>query len=139
MHRPSYNSQSRCYKQIMTLARPSLLMALLLTACDTPTVVSPEMAVDAGDAASGQRYFLRSCSECHGSDALGTDQGPPLIHRIYEPSHHADISFVMAAKQGVRQHHWPFGDMPPRPEVTDAEIRDIIAWVRREQRKAGIH
>ncbi len=117
----------------------SLLLALPLATCDSSSNAPPAKSAITGNAASGQKLFLRSCAECHGFNARGTDKGPPLIHKIYEPSHHADISFVLAVKQGVRQHHWPFGDMPPRPEVSEKEIHDIIAWVRQEQRKAGIY
>ena len=64
-------------------------------------------------AQAGQAVFQRSCAICHGTLAGGTDQGPPLVHKIYEPSHHADAAFVLAAKRGVTQHHWNFGNMPP--------------------------
>ncbi|HSM30420.1 MAG TPA: c-type cytochrome, partial [Woeseiaceae bacterium] len=63
---------------------------------------------------------------------------PPLIHRIYEPNHHGDQSFYLAAKQGVRSHHWPFGDMPPVESITDAEVGQIVAYVRTLQRANGI-
>lgn len=116
-----------------------LLPALLLVACGSETATPPPTVSQAGDAAQGQSLFLGNCAECHGFNARGTDKGPPLIHKIYEPNHHADIAFQLAARQGVRQHHWPFGDMPPQPEVSESEIKDIIAWVRQEQRKAGIH
>ena len=80
----------------------------------------------------GEAAFNQNCASCHGKDAVGR-QGvaPPLVHRIYEPSHHGDMSFVLAAKQGVRQHHWSFGNMPPVPDLTDNHIDDIIAYVRR--------
>ena len=114
-----------------------LLAPLVLTACESemPTAGSPST----GDLAKGQQAFLKTCAECHGISARGTDKGPPLIHKIYEPGHHADIAFVLAAKQGVRQHHWPFGDMPAQPDITEDQMRDIVTWVRKEQRKAGIH
>ena len=117
----------------------TLLISLFLAACDTSSNATQTRAAIAGDASTGQKLFLANCSECPGADARGTDKGPPLIHKIYEPSHHADIAFVLAAKQGVRQHHWPFGDMPAQPEVSEQQIRDIIGWVRQEQRKAGIY
>ena len=64
---------------------------------------------------------------------------PPLVHRIYEPSHHGDMAFVLAARNGVRAHHWPFGDMPPVGQpLTDGELAAIIAYVRELQRANGI-
>jgi len=86
----------------------------------------------------GAALFAMNCAACHGSDAAGSDKGPPLVHKIYEPSHHNDGSFYRAVHQGVRRHHWSFGDMPPVPGVSDAEVGQIIAYVRDLQRAAGI-
>jgi mono/diheme cytochrome c family protein len=82
--------------------------------------------------------FNLSCAQCHGEGASGTDKGPPLVHIIYEPNHHADASFFLAARQGVRSHHWPYGDMPPVAEIADDEIFAAVAYVRALQREAGI-
>ena len=46
---------------------------------------------------------------------------------------------IVAAKNGVRQHHWPFGNMPPVEGITDSEISNIIAYVRTVQRANGIY
>lgn len=91
-----------------------------------------------GAAASGKVVFDRNCVACHGANAGGGPGGPPLVHKIYEPGHHADISFVLAVKNGVRQHHWSFGSMPPIPGVSEAEVEQIIAYVRTLQRANGI-
>ena len=88
--------------------------------------------------AEGKKLFEANCAKCHGVDLSGTKDGPPLAHRIYEPSHHADIAFQIAAKYGTRQHHWNFGDMAPVKEVTPDDVAHIIAYVRFEQREAGI-
>lgn len=42
---------------------------------------------------AGERTFDQHCSGCHGKNAAGTKWGPPLVHKIYEPSHHSDGSF----------------------------------------------
>ena len=89
-------------------------------------------------AQSGKKAFDTNCAACHGANAAGTDQGPPLVHIIYEPSHHSDPSFVLAVRNGVRAHHWPFGDMAPVPGVSDDELLAIIAYVRELQRHNGI-
>ncbi len=70
--------------------------------------------------------------------AAGSDKGPPLIHVIYEPSHHADMAFVMAMRNGVRAHHWPFGDMAPVEGLSLADMEAIIAFVREVQVANGI-
>ena len=90
------------------------------------------------DSGLGRQLFTQHCVQCHGEAALGSEQGPPLIHRIYEPSHHADIAFYRAIALGVHQHHWEFGDMPPVPGVDGEQATHIIAWIRQEQRKVGI-
>lgn len=82
--------------------------------------------------------FNENCARCHGANAAGSELGPPLIHKIYEPSHHADISFLIAVQRGTRQHHWQFGDMPPQPETGEQSVRSIIAYVRELQRANGI-
>lgn len=86
----------------------------------------------------GEAAFAAHCARCHGQAALGTDSGPPLVHVVYEPGHHADAAFRLAAKAGVRQHHWGFGDMAPVPEATPAEVEAVIGYVRWLQRQAGI-
>lgn len=90
------------------------------------------------DAFQGKRAYETHCARCHGPMGAGTEQGPPLVHRIYEPGHHADAAFHMAVRAGVRQHHWKFGNMPPQPQVSEAELRTIIRYVREVQRANGI-
>jgi mono/diheme cytochrome c family protein len=98
-----------------------------------PTV--PELTVEE---TAGRALFDANCAVCHGANAAGSDRGPPLVHRIYEPSHHADLSFVLAVRKGVRAHHWRFGDMPAVAGVTEAEAIRITAYVRALQRANGI-
>ncbi len=92
------------------------------------------------EAVLGQRAFEAKCAACHGNNAAGQDGiAPPLVHVIYEPGHHGDESFQMAAAQGVRAHHWPFGNMPPVEGVTRADIATIITYIRELQRANGIN
>ena len=94
----------------------------------TPTVYLP-----------GATLFNLNCASCHGVRATGTQQGPPLVHQIYEPSHHADASFFRAAEFGTPAHHWGFGDMPPVEGISRADVSLIINYVRWLQREAGIN
>lgn len=88
----------------------------------------------------GKRAFDAKCSACHGDNAAGKDGfGPPLVHKIYEPSHHADGAFLLAPERGVQSHHWNFGNMPPIEGLTRADVTNIIAYVRRLQRENGIN
>lgn len=88
---------------------------------------------------AGRGVFAENCAVCHGAVGGGTEQGPPLIHRIYEPSHHADMAFQMAVRNGVRAHHWRFGNMPPITGVGPQQVAAATAFVREMQRANGIH
>jgi mono/diheme cytochrome c family protein len=87
---------------------------------------------------AGEALFNAHCAMCHGPSAVGTDQGPSLLWRIYAPSHHSDDSFYLAVQQGVRAHHWRFGNMLPIPAVTQDEVTLIIAYVRWLQQQGGV-
>ena len=90
-------------------------------------------------ARTGQRAFAAKCAACHGPNAGGIEgAGPPLVHKIYEPGHHGDAAFYLAAARGVTAHHWRFGNMPPVEGITEAEVASIVAFVRRVQRANGI-
>lgn len=98
-----------------------------------PDTLSPEARI-------GKRGFEAVCIECHGENASGREgRGPPLVHRYYEPSHHADMAFVLAVQNGVRAHHWSFGDMPPQEGLTRADVSAITTYVRELQRANGIN
>ncbi len=89
-------------------------------------------------ARAGEDLFNANCSVCHGVNAAGTSQGPTLIDRIYHPGHHSDFSFRNAVSNGVRQHHWVFGDMAPVAGVSSEDVEKIICYVREVQRANGI-
>jgi len=103
------------------------------------SMVQVRLPVLEGSAKMGERAFGAKCAACHAKDGGGVEgSGPPLIHKIYEPSHHGDMAFVMAAERGVQSHHWGFGNMPPVEGITRAEIVSIIAYVRAVQKENGI-
>ena len=99
-----------------------------------PTANPVPEAFQAGEAA-----FNANCAVCHGIGGTGTDQGPTFLSRIYHPNHHGDQSFYRAAIQGVRAHHWHFGDMPPVEGMTHDLIVEIISYIRWLQRSAGVY
>jgi len=88
--------------------------------------------------AAGKSLFVKNCASCHGQDLKGTDKGPPFLHRVYEPSHHADAAFQLAVKNGARAHHWRFGDMLPVQGLSPDDVAHITAYIRMQQRIAGI-
>lgn len=88
----------------------------------------------------GKTAFEAKCAVCHGQNAAGRNgKAPPLVHKIYEPSHHSDMAFILAAKNGVRAHHWRFGDMPPVEGLTQGDVKSIALYVRELQRANGIN
>ena len=101
------------------------------------TVTLPQTLFD--QAQMGERGFNAVCADCHGENARGKmGFGPPLVHKIYEPSHHADMAFQLAVQNGVTAHHWKFGNMPPQEGLTGADVQAITAYVRELQRANGI-
>ena len=86
----------------------------------------------------GEALYDRHCSKCHGAKGSGTDKGPPLVHMIYHPNHHGDMAFYFAVERGVVSHHWRFGDMPKIPGLKEDDAGNIIQYIRRLQKEAGI-
>lgn len=90
-------------------------------------------------AQAGKRVFDARCAACHGENAAGRDgAGPPLVHGYYEPDHHADAAFALAVRNGVRAHHWRFGNMPPVDGVMAEDLAAIVRYVRELQAENGI-
>jgi mono/diheme cytochrome c family protein len=108
----------------------------------------PLLSVDGSDmtegpalsalAVEGKTAFAQNCVVCHGVNGAGTDKGPPLIHKVYNPGHHSDEAFYRAVAKGSPQHHWRFGNMPPQPHVARETVTQIIAYVRALQIANGI-
>lgn len=93
-----------------------------------------------GSALIGKTAFDAKCAVCHGANAVGQNGvAPPLVHKIYEPSHHGDESFQIAVANGVRAHHWKFGNMMPVDGLTRGDVEKIVAYVRTLQRANGIN
>ena len=116
-----------------------LIVAVLLQSCELPNPeqvrtnqylpvkdVTPDISI-------GKVKFEAYCIRCHGKDAQGSSHGPPLVDEIYNPDHHADQAFRWAVKDGVTQHHWHFGNMPPITKATPEDVAHIIAYVRQLQ------
>ena len=100
-------------------------------------VLVPDQISDLG--LLGKNIFELKCQLCHGINAAGRhEMGPPLVHKIYEPSHHSDQSFYRAVALGVKSHHWRFGNMAAIEDLTKADVKAIISYVRELQRENGI-
>ena len=134
----SRNSQGRASRWYLALAATVIFT---LAACgdsteggDGDTGIAPQ---DAELVSQGTDVFQASCARCHGADVRGTDNGPSLLSEVYEPNHHADISFLLAVQRGTPAHHWRFGDMPPIDGLTQEDVAAVTAFVRETQRTQG--
>ncbi len=117
----------------LSLALLAVAMGLLPAGCQAaqPAAVPAELK-------KGEAAFNANCARCHGDRGVGTPNGPPLVHKIYEPNHHGDAAFQRAATLGVRAHHWQFGDMPRVEAVKPDDVDQIVKYVRWLQKQAGI-
>ena len=128
----------------MTLRRSLALLAAslgIVAACSGDGATAPRDSdipvQDAELVAQGEPLYQANCASCHGADLRGTDKGPSHLSIVYEPNHHGDGAFVLAALRGVRQHHWSFGDMAPVPGLSEEDLEAIVAYVREQQRLNG--
>lgn len=130
-----------------TKACAMIVFGLLLSACSQgqagkSSTNKPSGGLSPGfvaNVAKGNELFDANCVVCHGVEAKGTKQGPPLVHKVYKSSHHSDLAFQWAVSKGSFQHHWDFGEMPPVKGVTPDQVGHITAYVRRLQQRAGIN
>lgn len=122
--------------RIICVAAIAASLAIGLTACgqDDPIAAPPvPLAADADGAA----VYQARCASCHGEDLRGTDMGPSQLSIVYEPGHHGDESYRSAIRNGARQHHWGFGNMPPVADITDDQIQRVIVYIRAQQEALG--
>ncbi len=112
-----------------------LLIVLSAVGCAGRDDEAPAVQAEPGQ---GQQLFANNCAACHGADARGTSQGPPLIHDLYVPSHHSNASFVIAVARGVRSHHWDFGNMPAVTALDIDATYQVICYVRELQLADGL-
>jgi mono/diheme cytochrome c family protein len=116
----------------------AVVLGVVLAACKSPEGDSSDILVqNAALVATGDVLYQTNCAECHGSDLRGTDKGPSHLSIVYVPGHHGDQAFVVAARAGVRAHHWDFGNMAPVEGLSDDNLTAIIAFVRETQRIEG--
>ncbi len=139
------------YPGLWALLALLLLSALVVAGCSPAgddggarrvyTYSAPQAAADVTPSErgrEGEAAFSVHCAACHGVGAVGTSLGPPLVHKIYEPSHHSDNSIRSAVQNGVQSHHWQFGDMAPVPAVSTDDAEAIICYIRELQVAQGI-
>ncbi len=118
------------------LAATALAAALIFPA--TPVVAAGEVQVPFR-LGKGQLLYEKYCASCHGARLDGSDKGPPLVHAFYKPSHHGDESFYRAVLNGVRGHHWDFGDMEPVAGMTRGKMDSLLPFIRYYQQQMKLY
>ena len=139
---PQNNTPSRTKTRRSNLAGIGLLIAvvtfaIVLTACATDSTKSNRSSKTVPAAGGGAALYEQHCGSCHGVDLKGTARGPSQLSVVYAPDHHPDESYRSAIANGVRAHHWSFGDMPPVKGLSADQVDEIIAYIRAQQRKHG--
>lgn len=85
--------------------------------------------------ARGERAYLANCAACHGNDLGGTSLGPTLLGP--ESSALSDAARRDVIRNGVENDGSEFGAMPGNAVLRDAQITEIIAFLRTQQAVAG--
>ena len=116
------------FKLVILLS--GLFWTSLVSADHKNTHVDVKVDALSATASKGQMVFNTNCASCHGVNAAGGMGGPPLIHTLYNPGHHSNQSFINAMRNGVRQHHWNFGDMPSQQQVAFGDMVFVIKFIR---------
>ena len=131
-----HTSQTRRSSSLLILLAAAV--GIVLAACGSSGDTSTGIPVQNSDlVAAGDVLYQANCALCHGTDLRGTDKGPSHLSIVYEPNHHGDAAFLVAALVGVRAHHWDFGNMAPVEGLSDDDVTAIIAFVRENQRIEG--
>src|SRR5205809_7596826 len=79
------------------------------------------------DVAAGRKSFETRCARCHGADGNGGEMGPPIVMRLWNKT---DEQLVRLFHEGL-----PSRGMPPVVDITDAETKDLIKFLRSIQQK----
>lgn len=123
-------------RRLVSLALAAPLAALV--ACGGGDV---KPRTEAERVTDGAKTYASVCATCHGANLRGTAMGPPMIDPVFAPSQHPDAAFYDAVEKGVQPHgHFKvnYGPMPPVLTLDRDAIANVLAYVRSEQRKAGI-
>jgi mono/diheme cytochrome c family protein len=128
--------------------RPSARVAALLVA---PVFAVAAVACSSEDdkpktaaerMASGKKTYDSICAACHGKNLAGTPAGPSMLDPVFAPATHPDEAFYRAVENGVTAHgHFAkttWGPMAALPTVSRDQVTNVIAYVRAQQRRAGV-
>ena len=100
------------------------VMAAVLFAASASISARP-----AGDSAAGKDVFLKKCKTCHGEDGHGNEGMAKLLKTTITPLDSDEVQKKSDAeiKQTILEGK---GKMKPIKDLTDADISNVIAFVR---------
>ena len=118
-------------------------LIIALTATAVLAFAMPLTAFAAGDATAGKAVFMANCMSCHGMTGkgdgpVGSALNPPprdfstgsfKYDTDKDSTAGADVDLTAVIKKGAAA----FGGSPmmaPWPTLTDAQIADVIAYIR---------
>jgi disulfide bond formation protein DsbB len=115
-----------------------LVAALALAACGGGGQAAPAQKAEApkGDAAKGKTVFEGTCASCHGPDAKGLPGlGKDLTTSewVSTQTDNQLVKFIKTGRPASDKLNTTGIDMPPKggnPALTDADIENVIAFVR---------
>lgn len=112
-----------------------LFLTIFIIGCDTNSGGLPQGPINDGNAATGKTLYAAHCSGCHGNEGKGDGPGSQNINP--KPANHTDPQFMGSIPDStlflvVRKGGSVAGKptMPPFPNLTDNEIKDLIAFMR---------
>ena len=86
-------------------------------------------SVAAQSAETGRKAYAGRCAGCHGTNGNGGELGPGIATRV--PAR-TDDDLSSLIRQGL-----PTAGMPAFPNLADAEVRDLIAFLRTLKPREG--
>jgi mono/diheme cytochrome c family protein len=86
---------------------------------------TPVKAAAKGDEAHGKVLYTANCSVCHQPTRAGLPPIFPSLIGILDKDGEAKVRKV--AKEGIPDAKPP---MPPHPDLTDADLDDLVAYLR---------
>jgi mono/diheme cytochrome c family protein len=106
-------------------------MKTMIAAAMLAMVISPA-ALAAGDAAAGKEVFQQRCTPCHGADATGDTPVAKAFNadlNLHDKKAQSltDDQIADIIKNGNTAKG---GKMPKPPGVTDADVPNLVAYIR---------
>jgi mono/diheme cytochrome c family protein len=130
-----FGKADRRLTQIMIKHSRHILLLFLLAGCDAKSDAIPEGSLANGNSAQGKVLYQQHCSGCHGKSGKGDGPGAKNINP--KPIDHTNGHYMSSLNDRylftvIRRGGKDIGRpaMPPFPNLSDSEIKDLIAFMR---------